>query len=217
MLVHQAYRFELDPNNLARSALASHAGAARFAYNWGLATVIGRLDAGRALSILALRQGASAAEANSWANELLGPLPWSLPALRKAWNQAKEGVAPWWAQNSKEAYNSGLDALARALKAFFDSRSGKRRRRVGFPHFKRKGSRRSYRVTTGVFGVLDDRHVRLPRIGVLRTKEATSKLRTKIATRRPPSLGDGLGAGGALVRELRMRGATPRLRTLPPR
>lgn len=40
MLVHQAFRFELDPNNQARSALSSHAGAARFAYNWGLATVI---------------------------------------------------------------------------------------------------------------------------------------------------------------------------------
>ncbi len=32
MLVHQAFRFELDPNNRARSALSSHAGAARFAY-----------------------------------------------------------------------------------------------------------------------------------------------------------------------------------------
>jgi hypothetical protein len=31
MLVHQAFRFELDPNNQARSALSSHAGAARFA------------------------------------------------------------------------------------------------------------------------------------------------------------------------------------------
>lgn len=34
MVVYQAFRFELDPNDVARSALASHAGAASFAYNW---------------------------------------------------------------------------------------------------------------------------------------------------------------------------------------
>jgi putative transposase len=31
-------------------------------------------------------------------------------------------------------------------------------------------------VTTGSFGVLDDRHVRLPRIGAVRAKEPTTKL-----------------------------------------
>ena len=36
---YQAFRFELDPNNAARAALASHAGAARFAYNTMLASV----------------------------------------------------------------------------------------------------------------------------------------------------------------------------------
>jgi putative transposase len=39
--LHQAFRFELDPCDRARSALASHAGAARFAYNWGLVMVTG--------------------------------------------------------------------------------------------------------------------------------------------------------------------------------
>ena len=37
MRVRQAFRFELDPNREARIALAKHVGAARFAYNWGLA------------------------------------------------------------------------------------------------------------------------------------------------------------------------------------
>ncbi len=45
MLVYQAYRFELDPNNHARSVLASHAGAAQFAYNWGLDLVSNHLAA----------------------------------------------------------------------------------------------------------------------------------------------------------------------------
>jgi len=72
-----------------------------------------------------------------------------LPALRREWNQAKDQVAPWWAANSKEAYNAGLDALARALKSFFDARSGKRKGgRLGWPEFKKRGGRRSFRVTT---------------------------------------------------------------------
>ncbi len=181
MPFHQAFRFELDPNDHARSALASHAGAARYAYNWGLAMVIERMDAYRALSVLALRQGASAGEAGAWATELAGPVRWSLPALRREWNAAKAEVAPWWAENSKEAYNSGLDALARGLDAWDRSRRGQRKgRRVGFPRRHKRGAHRSFRVTTGAFGVIDDRHIRLPRIGAIRTKEATTKLRAAL-------------------------------------
>jgi putative transposase len=36
MLVQQAYRYELKPNNKQRTLLAKHAGCARFAYNWGV-------------------------------------------------------------------------------------------------------------------------------------------------------------------------------------
>ena len=39
MLVHRAFRFELDPNNAVRSRFASHCGASRFVFNWGLALV----------------------------------------------------------------------------------------------------------------------------------------------------------------------------------
>ncbi len=181
MHFQQAYSFELDPNNQARSALASHAGAARFAYNWGRARVIADIEALRALTILAIRQGATAAEAKAWATRTLVPARWNLPALRREWNAAKAEVAPWWAANSKEAYNSGLDALARALDGWSKSRRGERRgARVGFPRPHRRHARRSFRITTGAFGVADDRHVRLPRIGVIRTKEPTTKLRAHL-------------------------------------
>jgi len=50
VIVFQAFRYELDPNNAQRSALASHAGAARYAWNWGLARVKEALDARRAVS-----------------------------------------------------------------------------------------------------------------------------------------------------------------------
>jgi len=46
----------------------------------------------------------------------------------------------------------------------------------GLPRFHKRTARRSFRVTTGSFGVVDGRHVRLPRIGVIRTKEPTAKL-----------------------------------------
>ena len=47
--------------------------------------------------------------------QLTPALSWSLPALRKAWNAAKAEVAPWWRGVSKEAFNTGLDALARGV------------------------------------------------------------------------------------------------------
>lgn len=182
MGVHQAFRFELDPNNEVLSALASHAGAARYAYNWGLALITERIRSRRVLLTLAQRQGASPAEAEAWAAGVAGAVPWSLPALRREWNRAKAEVAPWWAANSKEAYSSGLDALARGLDAWSKSRRGQRKGpRVGFPRFHKRGRRRSFRVTTGSFGVVDARHVRLPRIGIIRTKEATTKLGDRVA------------------------------------
>jgi putative transposase len=161
--VTQAYRFALDPTPRQRRALASHCGAARVAYNWGLALVKMRLDE---------RQSDARVQ-----------VPWSLPDLRLEWNRAKQQVAPWWAENSKEAYNSGLDGLARALKNWADSKNGRRNgRSVGFPRFKKKGrARDACRFTTGAIKVLPDRkHVQLPRIGVLKTHESTRKLARRL-------------------------------------
>jgi putative transposase len=161
--VMQAYKFALDPTPRQRRALASHCGAARFAYNWGLELVKSRLDQ---------RRGGDNVE-----------VPWALPELRREWNHAKQDVAPWWAENSKEAYSSGLDGLARALKNWSESRSARRKGPPrGFPRRKRKRrARDSFRFTTGAIHVLSDRkHVQLPRIGVLKTHESTRKLARRI-------------------------------------
>jgi putative transposase len=161
--VTQAYRFALDPTPRQQRTLASHAGAARLAYNWGLYLVQERLEQRRAGEDV--------------------EVPWTLPALRREWNRAKHEVAPWWAENSKEAYSSGLDGLARALKNWADSRAGRRKGRpVRFPHRKRKGRcRDACRFTTGAIKVLPDRkHVRLPRIGILKTHESTRKLARRL-------------------------------------
>lgn len=160
--ITQAYRFALDPTPAQRRKLASHAGAARFAYNFGLALVKERLD-----------RRAAGEEVD---------VPWSLAALRREWNRAKAEVAPWWAENSKEAASSGLAALTDGFRAFWDSKQGRRAGlRAGFPRFKRRGrSRESFRYTTGRFGISGRTHVQLPRIGHVRTQEPTKKLQRKI-------------------------------------
>ncbi len=167
----QAYRFALDPTSAQLRALASHAGGARFAHNHMLALVKAVTDqrvAERSYGI---------AEA-----ELTPTLGWSLPALRKVWNQRKPSCAPWWAENSKEAYNTGLDGLARGLDAWSKSRTGRRAgRAVGFPRFKSARAARSVRFTTGVIRCeADRRHVSLPRLGAVRTHESTRKLARRI-------------------------------------
>jgi len=161
--VIQAYRFALDPTPAQRRTLASHCGAARVAHNWGLHLVQARLEQRRAGEDV--------------------DVPWTLPALRQEWNRVKDQVAPWWAENSKEAYSSGLDGLARALKNWTDSCNGRRKGRpVGFPRPKRKSrARDACRFTTGQIKVLNDRkHVQLPRIGVVKTHESTRRLARRL-------------------------------------
>ncbi|MFE6921213.1 IS607 family element RNA-guided endonuclease TnpB [Nocardia sp. NPDC057663] len=174
--VAQAYRFALDPTPTQQRALRSHAGAARFAHNHMLALVKAVMDQRTAERSYGISD-----------DELTPSLGWSLPTLRKTWNTRKAAVAPWWGENSKEAYNTGLDALARGLDNWSKSRTGQRAgKSVGFPRFKTARSRRSVRFTTGVIRVEPDRHhVTLPRLGTLRTHESTRKLARRI--------GDGTG------------------------
>ncbi|MGW5667777.1 IS607 family element RNA-guided endonuclease TnpB, partial [Micromonospora sp. NPDC003776] len=168
----QAYRFALDLTPAQERAVLAHAGAARVAYNWALARVKAVMDQ------------RAAERSYGTPEELLTPaLGWNLAALRKAWNQAKSDVAPWWPECSKEAFNTGLDNLARGLKNWSDSRAGKRAgRRVGFPRFKsRRRSTPSVRFTTGAIRVEPDRkHVVLPRLGRLKLHESARKLARRL-------------------------------------
>ncbi|MFF4985680.1 IS607 family element RNA-guided endonuclease TnpB [Streptosporangium saharense] len=167
MRVMQAYRYALDPTAEQAAALASHCGAARFAFNWGLALVKAALSQREAEKTYGVP------------DEQLTEVVWSLYGLRRAWNAAKCRLAPWWADNSKEAYNTGLDSLTRALKNWSASRRGTREgAKVGFPRFKSKHRAiLSCRFTTGAIRVeADRRHVTLPRLGTIRTAESTRKL-----------------------------------------
>lgn len=149
-MVLEAVKVALDPSPAQERLLLSHAGAARFAFNAGLAHVKAGIDAGE------------------------NP-EWSLYGLRRWWNSNKDALAVsddgviWWAENSKEAYSSGLEALAKGLSNWSKSRRGDRKgRRVGFPRFKAKDrATPRFAYTTGCFGLIqgDPKALRLPRIG----------------------------------------------------
>ena len=166
-----AYRFALDPTHAQERALRSHAGAARVAFNWGLARV--KVN-------LAQREAEKSYGVSG--DGLTPSLSWSLYSLRKDWNAAKAEVAPWWGECSKEAFNTGLDQLARALKNWGDSRNGKRKgKAAGFPRFRSKRKARlSVRFTTGAFRC-EARHAVLPRIGRVKLHEDGRRLADLVA------------------------------------
>ena len=149
----EAVKVALDPTPAQERLMLSHAGAARFAFNAGLAHVKAALEVGEKLD-------------------------WSYYSLQHWWNANKDTLAvsadgvPWWRENSKEAASSGLRALASALSNWSKSRKGKRKgRRVGFPKFKskdRETPRFSYSTSgPGTGGLIkgDPKALWLPRIG----------------------------------------------------
>jgi len=159
--------FEVEwPKEPERQLLIwSHFGARRFAKNWALAQVKADLDAKK-----------------EDPNHV--PIPWTLKALRKRWNQAKDEVAPWWAENSKECYSAGIADAVAALDNWSKSKEGKRKgRRVGFPRFEsKKQAQNRVRFTTGAMRLESDRrHITLPVIGTLRLKENTRRVERHVA------------------------------------
>jgi putative transposase len=120
MRVQQAYRFALDPSPAQERSLRSHAGAARFAWNWGLARCRERYSAEK-----------------RW---------YSAMELHKAWNAEKKAdpALAWWGENSKCVYQERFRDLERALRGFSISGKGQRKgKQLGFPRFTKRGNART--------------------------------------------------------------------------
>lgn len=151
--------------------MLAHAGAARVAHNWALARVKAVMN-----------QRAAERTYGVPDDQLTPSISWSRFSLRKAWNLAKDDVAPWWRACSKEAFNTGLDALAHALKKWSDYHRSGRGQPVGFPRFKsRRRTTPSVRFTTGIIRVEPDRrHVVLPRLRRLKLHESARKLARRL-------------------------------------
>lgn len=164
---HRAYVFVLDPTPTQLQQFESHAGGARFAYNHMLGLVKATLDQRAAEKTYGVPE-----------DQLTPSLSWSHYALRKMWNTRKDAAAPWWSENSKEAYSNALAGLASGLKNWNASRKGIRKGTpVSFPTFHGKKSKKSFSFTTGVIRLEPSRHhVTLPKIGTIHVMESTRRL-----------------------------------------
>lgn len=141
MKTQRAYKYELKPNVKERMLLAKHAGTARFAYNWGL----------------------------QQRKELYEREKQHLNAIEqhRILNGLKETQFPWMYEVSKCAPQEALRDLDKAYQHFF--RGLKKGTPSGFPKFKKKGVRDSFRLTGSI--KVNKKTVQLPRLGTLRLKE----------------------------------------------
>lgn len=158
-MMRKGIKVTLDPTPRQARLLASNAGAARFVFNLGLMHVKSQLN------------GLTSCEGK-------GKADWSMPALRRWWNEWKQELAPWWRENSKEAYTSGLQSLANAFANYFAWRDGERGGdRMGWPKPRSKHKATpKFTYTTGSFGVADPYGLKLPRIGRVHCMENVGKL-----------------------------------------
>ena len=148
MRTQRGFKTELDLNNKQRTACLRHAGAARFAYNFGL------------------RRKAEAYQAGE-------KVPSAID-LHRELNRLKQTDYPWLYETSKCAPQEALRDLDGAFAHFFRrvalKKAGQLTGKVGYPRIKsRKRGIGSFRLT-GAIKVFP-RHVQLPRLGKLRLKE----------------------------------------------
>jgi putative transposase len=152
MVVRQAFRYELAPTAAQRTSLANHAGAARWAWNWGLSV--------RRKAYKRRQQTLTAMELHRLLNRL-----------------KRTPRYGWLYEVSKCAPQEALRDLDRAYaNCWRGRRTG---RRVGLPRWKKRGRCPERFRLTGVIRV-EDGAVVLPRIGPVATKEPTGKFRGRI-------------------------------------
>ncbi|WP_217914430.1 RNA-guided endonuclease TnpB family protein [Miltoncostaea marina] len=167
-----SFRFTLEPTVEQRQLIARHLGAARFAWNQSLGLVKDALDAR--------------------ATDGTTDVPWTPFSIINAFNAWKRSPAagssdglPWRGEVHQGVMEEACVDLGRALGAVSGSRNGTRKgARMGFPRFTKRGrgtescrfrakDRRSVQVGSDEAA----RVVKLPRIGVVRVREDTRRVR----------------------------------------
>jgi putative transposase len=147
--MHRVHKIRLDPTAAQADYFARACGTARFAYNWALAEWKRQYEAGEKPSS---------------------------GALRRQLNSIKREQFPWMAEVTKTAPQHAIQNLGAAFQHFF--RRVKLGQKPGYPTFKHKGVRDSFRADNGpedsgshavaVSGLA----VVLPRCGQVRMREA---------------------------------------------
>ena len=148
----RVHKIKLNPNQDQEIYFRKACGVARHAYNWALATWKRQYEAGEKPN-----------EAN----------------LRKQYNAIKPVEVPWTLEVTKCAPQQAIKNAGTAYKNFFDRlKKGKKGRDVGYPKFKKKGLRDSFRAdngpaTKGANALpADGKKIKLPIIGWIRMREA---------------------------------------------
>jgi putative transposase len=146
--IQRAYKTALDLTDQQITACRQHAGAARWAYNWGLAR---KQEAYRAT----------------------GKSPSAID-LHRDLNALKPTTIPWMYKVSKCAPQEALRNLDDAFAHFFRrahlTQQGKLRAKIGYPARKsRKRGLGGFRLTGAI--VVSPGAIQLPRLGQLRLKE----------------------------------------------
>jgi putative transposase len=148
MWVQRAYKTELDLNDQQITACKQHAGAARWAYNWGLRVKQERYRVAK-------------------------KSPTAID-LHRELNALKKTDVPWVYEVSKCAPQEALWNLDAAFQQFFRrcalKKQGKWKGKLGYPQFKtKKKGLGSFRLTGRI--VVSEKAIVLPRLGRLRLKE----------------------------------------------
>lgn len=147
--MHRGHKIKLDPTQAEARYFARACGTARFAYNWALA---------------------------EWKRDYEASGKPSEISLRKKLNAIKATEFAWMLEVSKTAPQQAIKNLGAAFQHFF--RRVKLGQKPGYPSFKRKGVRDSFRADNGPLDatshavVVEGQTVKLPRCGLVRMRES---------------------------------------------
>lgn len=182
--VLRTFRYALDPTDAQLAALNRHAGAARWAFNHALAAKVATHEEWRRQVAALVESGVPEDQARK---QVKVKVP-TKPEIQKALNQVKgdsrkgiDGLCPWWHEVNTYCFQSAFADADTAWKNWLDSLKGKRAgRKVGYPRFKRKGDRASFRLHHDVkrptIRLAGYRRLRLPTIGEVRIHDSGKDL-----------------------------------------
>jgi putative transposase len=165
-----AFTFALRLSPAEEQVVRRHAGAARFAYNQGLALLNEAYQAHK------LDPAVKVPYSN-----------FDLINTFNAWKrspaagQAADGTPglSWRGEVLAQVFEEALVDLSRGVKGFFDARKKGGGTKRGFPTFKKRGrAKESFRIRNKKNDVrIDTDRIRLPRLGALQVWESTRRLR----------------------------------------
>lgn len=176
----RVYRFALDPTRTQCEAFGHHAGAARWAYNYGLAV---KLEALRR-HLMQVDELVTLGWTQSQAVKLATVKVPSKGEIQREWNRLKgddtkgvDGVSPWWRTVSTYAFQSAWMDLDQAWKNWTDSLAGRRAGRpMKKPRFKKKNRCRDSFRLFGSIHLVTYRRLQVPRLGRIRLHGSGKRL-----------------------------------------